>query len=323
MKVLIIKNPTTLKAVSPDQVEKIRQASGNGEVVLAPSRLESLEHLADAEVVFGMLEREDFLRAPGLRWIHSATSGLDRFLHPEMLESDVLLSGERGLVGEHLADHAFALLLSISRQVAAAVRMGPGIWERDARLKIHGIIFELSGRVMGIVGLGGAGRAVARRATAFGMRTIAVTPSPQSSGEVDEVWGTNRFEDMLGLADVVTICCPLTRETRELFDQRAFAAMKSTALLINVTRGEIVDIGALEDALRTGQIAGAGLDVAPEEPLAPSNPLWEMPNAVITPHTASASQHRADRNIARFTENLRRYRAGQPLEGLADRQKGY
>ena len=84
MKVLIIKNPTTLKAVSPDQVEKIRQASGNGEVVLAPSRLESLEHLADAEVVFGMLEREDFLRAPGLRWIHSATSGLDRFLHPEM-----------------------------------------------------------------------------------------------------------------------------------------------------------------------------------------------------------------------------------------------
>ena len=128
MKVLIIKNPTTLKAVSPDQVEKIRQASGNGEVILAPSRLESLEHLADAEVVFGMLEREDFLRAPGLRWIHSATAGMDRFLHPEMLESDVLLSGERGLVGEHLADHAFALLLSISRQVASAVRMGLNRW---------------------------------------------------------------------------------------------------------------------------------------------------------------------------------------------------
>ena len=305
-------------------MEQIRQASDGGEVVLATSRQEAQEHLADAEVVFGMLDREDFLRAPKLGWVHSATAGADRYLFPEMLESQVLLSTEKGLVGEHLADHAFALILAFSRQVAPAIRLGRQMLEGNNRLIMHNDIFELNERVMGIVGLGGAGCSVARRAVAFGMKTIAVTPHPQSAGSlVDEAWGTERFQEMLGVADVVTICCPLTPDTRGLFDRRAFAAMKPAALLINVTRGEIVDSDVLAEALKAGQLAGVGLDVTAEESLPPDDPLWDMPQVIVTPRTASASQHRAHRNIARFTENLRRYLGGRPLQGLVDKQKGY
>jgi phosphoglycerate dehydrogenase-like enzyme len=122
---------------------------------------------------------------------------------------------------------------------------------------------------------------------------------------------------------VVVICCPLTNATRGLFGEKAFALMKQGAYLVNVTRGPIVDGDALVLALRQGRLAGAGLDVTPVEPLPPEHPLWSLPNVVITPHTAGASQMRGHRNVQRFIDNLRRYRAGEALDGLIDKQKGY
>jgi phosphoglycerate dehydrogenase-like enzyme len=128
---------------------------------------------------------------------------------------------------------------------------------------------------------------------------------------------------LLGLSDVVTICCPFTQATANLFDDAAFSRLKDGAYLVNVTRGPIVDMDALARALQSGKLAGAGLDVTSPEPLPPEHQLWSMPNVLITPHTAGASQYRAGRNVQRFIENLRRYRAGQPLEGLVDKHKGY
>jgi phosphoglycerate dehydrogenase-like enzyme len=165
---------------------------------------------------------------------------------------------------------------------------------------------------------------MARRAVAFGMQPIAVDAweVPPSDG-VDSVWGLDRLDDLLGRSDVVAVCCPLTAETRGLLDERAFSTMKRGAMVVNVTRGEIIDGEALVGALADGRCGGAALDVAPIEPLPADHPLWTFPNVVMTPHTAGASQLRAPRNIARFCENLRRAREGKPLLGVVDKQLGY
>jgi phosphoglycerate dehydrogenase-like enzyme len=133
----------------------------------------------------------------------------------------------------------------------------------------------------------------------------------------------NHFHEMLGQCDVVTICCPLTKETRGFINDAAFAAMKPGALLLNVTRGPIVDADSIVRALESGRLGGAGLDVTPIEPLPEDHKLWTFPNVMITPHTAGASQFRARRNVGRFIENLRHWRAGEPLEGEIDKQKGF
>lgn len=174
------------------------------------------------------------------------------------------------------------------------------------------------------MGFGGTGRAVARRAGAFGMSCIAVDDLASTAGEgVAEVWPTARLDDVLGASDVVTSCCPLTKTTRGLFDDVAFRAMKPGAILLNVTRGEIVDDDALIAALASGRLGGAGLDVTPVEPLPADHALWTSDNVVMTPHTAGASQHRARRNLERFCDNLRRYRAGEELPGIVDKHAGF
>ena len=233
-----------------------------------------------------------------------------------------MLTGEKGLVGGHLADHGFGLLLALTRRIAAAVRLGTGAWEHREALRMQEV--ELEGLTMGIHGFGGTGRAMARRAAAFGMRCRALDQHPVApSPEVAEVAGPDGLDDLLSGSDVVAICSPLTAETRGMFDDRAFATMKRGALLVNVTRGEIVDGPSLVRALDSGQLGGAALDVVPDEPLPADHPLWRFDNLVMTPHTAGASQHRAPRNIARFCENLRRLREGKELEGVVDKQLGY
>ena len=133
----------------------------------------------------------------------------------------------------------------------------------------------------------------------------------------------SRLDDLLDASDVVAIGAPLTDETRSLFDDARFAAMKPGALFVNVTRGEIVEDDAIVAALRSGHLGGAALDVTPVEPLPADHPLWTFDNVVMTPHTAGASQLRGPRNINRFCENLRRARVGEPLIGVVDKQLGY
>ena len=319
MKVLIVPG-LTLREVTESDLSRMREA-GAGEIVVSESG-DAIRHVADADVVLGHVSKEMFAAAKRLRWVHAISSGVDSFLYDEFKASDVVLTSEKGLVGEHLADHAFGLLLMLTRQLATALKYGPDGWNHRWEMRRHEI--ELTGLTMGIVGFGGTGRAVARRAAAFGMEVQALDRDPvATSPEVDRVLGLDDFDALLESSDIVAVCCPLTPESKGKFNAAAFARMRPTAYLVNVTRGEVMVEDDLVAALESGGIAGAALDVAPREPLPADSRLWSLPNVVMTPHTAGASQFRAPRNIDRFVDNIRRFLAGEPLAGVIDKELGY
>lgn len=321
MKVLIIPG-LTLPEVGEDDLERIRGAAGPGAEIVVTRIDDAITHVGDTDVVLGFVSPAMFRAANRLRWVQAIASGVDAFLYDEFRESDVVLTSEKGLVGEHLADHAFGLLLMLSRQLATALRLGPDAWNHRPEMRRRE--FELTGRTMGVFGFGGTGRAIARRAAAFGMNVLALDRDEvPTSAEVDAIMLPTQFSEFLKASDVVSISVPLTPETRNRFDAAAFRDMRESALLVNVSRGEVMVEDALVDALENGRIGGAGLDVAPREPLPADSRLWELPNVVMTPHTAGASQFRARRNLDRFVRNLEKFRAGEPLEGLVDKSLGY
>ncbi len=321
MKVLVIPG-LTLATVTDDNVSRMHDAAGGDAEIVVTSYKEAAEHAADADVILGIVPPELFAAAPNLRWVQSISSGVDSFMYPEFINSPVVLTSEKGLVGEHLADHGFGLLLMLTRQLAAARDLGPEAWNHRPELRAQEI--ELTGSTMGIIGFGGTGRAMARRAAAFGMNVRAVDRDPVPSGDgVRRVETPDDLLDMLGASDVIAICCPLTEETNKLINANSLAACKSGAYLVNVTRGEVMDEAALVGALKSGQLRGAGLDVAPREPLPEDSELWSLPNVVMTPHTAGASQFRAQRNLERFIDNLGRFSRGETLEGIIDKTLGY
>lgn len=322
MKVVIITG-LTLGSVSDEELAAIAEAAGPGSTVeLVGSVKAAMEHAADTDVVLGVMPERLLAASPKLRWVHATASGVDMFMYPAFKDSDVILTGEKALVGGHLADTGFGLLLALTRQIHTAIKLGTDAWAHREEMRAKEI--ELEGLTMGIVGFGGTGRAMARRALGFGMKVMAIDEMAVPGGDgVDEVWPAARLGDLLAASDVVAVCCPLTETTEKLFNDANFAAMKPGAILVNVTRGEIVDGDALVRALASGRLGGAALDVMPGEPLAADHPIWGFDNVAMTPHTAGASQYRASRNVARFVENLRRYRAQEELLGVVDKQAGY
>lgn len=320
MKILVIPG-LTLPTVDESIVEQIRAASQGADVVVSDPQ-SAIDEVHDAEIVLGFVNQRMFERARALKWVQSISSGVDMFLYDEFVKSDVVLTSEKGLVGEHLADHGFGLLLMLTRQLRTALLLGPDSWNHRPQMRRQEI--ELTGSTMGVFGFGSTGRAMARRAAGFGMNVIALDRDPVSaSPEVNEVWRSDRFDELLSTSDVLAICCPLTDETRGKMNRDAFKAMKTTAFLVNVTRGEVMVEEDLVDALKNGDIRGAALDVTPREPLPEDSPLWQLENVVMTPHTAGASQFRAQRNLDRFLSNLQQYLSKEPLEGLIDKRLGY
>ncbi len=322
MNVLIITD-FVLPEVTEAQLEAIEIAAGPGvRVTVATDRDAALAAAPETDVLLGAITPEFFALAPNLKWVQAAASGVDFMLFPAFRDSDVVMTGEKGLVGPHLADHAMALLLALVRRLAEAAKDGPASW--DKRFDYRRRAFELEGLTMGIIGFGGTGRSLAQRATGFDMRVRAVDRDPvPGTPAVRVIEPLASLHDMLAVSDVVALCAPLTDETRGMFDAGCFAAMKPGAMLINVTRGELVVHEAMVGSLNSGHLGGAGLDVHHAEPLPADDPLWHNPNVVMTPHTAGASQRRAGRNIDRFVDNLVHFRRGEALVGRVDKALGY
>ena len=193
----------------------------------------------------------------------------------------------------------------------------------DGRKKTVPVI-HVAGTTLGVLGLGGIGLAVAERGHAFGMRVLALDPAPKGRPDyVERIYGVDEFHAMLGAVDFFVICVPHTGRTDRLIDAAALKAMKQSAIFINIGRGKVVDLAALTRALQQGELAGAGLDVFEEEPLAEGHPLWAMENVMITPHVGAESDRIEDRRIGLILENVRRFLDGAPLLNVVDNKEGY
>jgi phosphoglycerate dehydrogenase-like enzyme len=310
-----------LSTVSLDERgrEQVLQAGGAGiELVSARDAAEQLAAAHNAEMIYGGITPPLIAAASRLRWVHISSAGVDRFLFPEMVRHPAVMTNSRGVAAVSIAEHAFALILAFTRGLPSAFRHQQESRWAPAQLT------EIRGQTLGIIGLGHVGREVAQRAAGFGLRILAVDLRPvERPAAVSELWTPERLPDLFAAADIVINCTPLTAQTRRMIGRDLFARMKPTALFVNVSRGPIVDQEALVAALESGRLAGALLDVVEPEPLPADSPLWRMPNVILTAHTATTSQYFRQRLLDLFCDNLRRYRAGEPLLNVVDKEAGF
>ena len=327
-------------------LERIRAAAPGARIVTV-----SVEGLADGplddvEVMLrGWLSSEAFdrllARAPHLAWVHSATSGVERALTPAAMERGLVVTNARGVFSRPIAEYVLMMILSVSRRLPQLLEL-----QRERTWQpLEGA--ELRDVTVGIVGLGSIGRAVGALATAFGCRVVAVRRRPddntvaadvpgagnatasdgdeRSFGEVmlDRVGGPETLPELLGESDFIVLAAPLTPETQDMINDSTLAMVKPGSWLINVARGRLIDEHALLRALREGTLGGAVLDTFRDEPLPPTSPFYDLPNVIVTPHTAWSSGRVLDRSVELFCDNLRRFAAGEPLLNVVDPAAGY
>jgi phosphoglycerate dehydrogenase-like enzyme len=281
----------------------------------------------DAEVLFrwwtpGATLDKILARAPKLRWIHTPSAGVDHLLTPTIVQREIVLTNNAGGHAIPIAEFVLASLLTHAKRLPALHAA-----QSKHRWVDHHSAQELMDATLLIIGLGGIGRAIAERAAAFGMQVWGsrrtAHPEDNDCPGVTKIVSGDAWQTLLPNADYVVIAAPLTAETRGMIDAAALRAMRSSAYLVNIARGAIIDEAALLTALREGWIAGAALDTFETEPLPPESPFWSLPNVFITPHCSALSPRLRQRAIALFLDNLTRYQKRQPLRNVVDKEAGY
>ena len=285
-----------------------------------PAQIEPV--LPEVEIAAGHTSPALLARMPNLRWYQQWGAGADWLMrHPELAERDFIITNASGVHAIQISEHILALLLAFARRLPQACRAQlRGEWQRQEREQI----FELAGKTMVLIGVGAIGERTAALAAALDVRVIGVRRDPTAPAPgIARLIGPERLADVLPEADFVVLTVPLTHETRHMIGERELRLMKPTAHIVNIGRGGTIDEDALIRALREGRIAGAGLDVFEHEPLPPDSPLWAMTNVIITGHYAGVTPAYDVRAFEVFLDNLRRYRAGQPLRNVVDKRLGY
>jgi phosphoglycerate dehydrogenase-like enzyme len=308
-------------------VDKIRRVSPGLEVVQSEDKEEALHLMKDADVLFaGFFSKELFLAARKLKWIQSWGAGVDRFVLPEVVNSKVTLTNAGGVHPTPISEHVLGIMLCFCRKLHLFIRnQTERKWERYESWTSTEQIEELSGKTVGIVGLGRIGTEIAEKAKCLGMRVIATKrdPSRSSPGRVDRLIHPNDLNQLLSESDFVVLSLPLTKDTQGMIGETQLKNMKRTGYLINVSRGKIVQEDKLIKALKQEWIAGAGLDTFENEPLPEDSELWKLKNVIITPHVAGLTPHYLERLTDLFCENLNRFLHGQPLINVVDKPLGY
>ena len=296
-------------------MEELR-AAAPGSTIFRPQSREGIDW-ASLDALNGGINRDILGKAARLRWFHSPAAGVEGYLFPEMVESPVVLTNSKGVYSIFIAELAMGHLLALTTQVHAnTVRPDRLTWLRDT---LRG--FELYGATAVVIGLGNIGSEVADRAKAFRMRVIGVDPVRKAAAGVELV-RPDRIDDVLPLADVIFITAPATT-ARKLFDRERLQSLKKGAYLINSSRGPVVDTDALVEALRSGHLGGAGLDVTDPEPLPADHPLWTLPNVTITPHIGGMTDAVDRRRFVILRENLWRFVRGVPLLNVVNKKRGF
>lgn len=306
--------------------ERLRHDFPGHHVVQTASYDELPAEIPDAEfVITWSIRPEQFARAGRLRWVHSPAAAVHQLMFPELISSDVIVTNARDVHGPVVAEHALAVLLACAKRLPSAFRaQQEHRWAQSDIFKEQPTTREVAGSTVCVIGMGSIGREFATRARALGMRVLAVREHPSRGAETaDAVFSQKELVSVLAQSDYVLLAAPLTESTRHVINAQTLSAMKPDAYLINVSRGPLIDDDALIAALRRQQVAGAALDVFAAEPLPADSPYWDLPNVLITPHTAAVTTKLWDRHYQLIADNLRRYLAGQPLRFVVDKQKGY
>ena len=311
----------------PDlHVERLRREFPHHSLLHAASEQRALELIPPAQVAFmPELRPAHLAAAPRLRWVHSPAAGLGGMLFPAMMESPVVLTNSRGISADTIAEHVIAVTLARFRRLSLAFHsQSIRQWAQEAYPAPPGLRTILGSRIL-IIGLGAIGSAAARRLVALGARVTAVRRNPAGPAPdgVEAVEPPERLRALLPAADVVVIAAPQTRDTRRMIGAAELAAMRRDALLVNVSRGKLVDEAALVSALIDTPTLGAALDVFEHEPLAADSPLWSLPNVLITPHIAGFRIDHWDAVTNLFADNLRRFESGRPLLNVVNKEAGY
>lgn len=306
--------------------ESLRAGFSQFKIVVGRDEDTVHREIEDCEIfVSWALGAEQFARCRKLKWIHSPSAGVGQLLAPGVAESNVIVTNGRTVHAVPVAEHAIALLLALARRLGDCFHhQSAGVWGHTAMWEGRHLPMEVNGRTLGLVGLGSIGREIAARARALGMRVVAAKRDTSQGGDcVDKVYSRHQLPAMLAEADYLIIAAPDTPVTRHIVGPEELRRMKPTAFLINIARGTLVDTESLRQALESGTIAGAALDVTDPEPLPPEHLLWHAPNLLISHHMASATDRFWPRQADLLKENLRRYLAGEPLLNLVDKKKGY
>lgn len=310
----------SLFGFDPEQEQRIRAAAPGCNVIFGKPGSLDISLLEETEVLCGWWKAaEERGLGDRLKWVQTGSAGVDNLPLAELASRGIVLTTASGVHPVPMTETVFAMLLAFTRKLHRAVRnQQHRRWERD---DAYG---ELRGRTLAVVGAGEVGTEIARIAQAFGMRTLGVRRSGRPGPYIDDMTTTERLDDVLRESDVVVNVLPHTEETVRLFDAGRFAAMKPSAIFINIGRGTAVDTDALTSALRDGVIAGAGLDVCEPEPLPEDHPLWAMDNVIITPHIGGATDRYKERMTDLFVENLEAYlKTGKPAKNIVDYGRSY
>jgi len=268
--------------------------------------------------------REAFHEANRLSWIHIGTAGIDHTVFPELMKSDVLITNASGIHAGPASEFVMAQMLYFAKKFDEFRKFKKtqqwSQWELAAKISL------LSRKTIGIIGIGSIGQQIAKKAKAFDMRVIATknTIHPEDQfADVDKLLPKQKLSELLRESDYVVLTVPLTHQTEKMINTRSFAQMKSSAYLINISRGKVIDEKALIRALRTNAIAGAALDVFEREPLPKDSPLYQLPNVLISPHVSGNFPEYVTWASRDFGENLNRFLTGRRLRNIIDKESGY
>jgi len=304
--------------MNPAGIQEL-QAVSAGATIISATNSDLAAKIADADAIISPPNAATFGSAPNLKWVQTQSAGVERYA-PALRDRPVTLTNCKIVQGPNIADHAMALLLSMTREMPRALAFkAKEEWGRsDFRMT------ELSGKTAVIIGVGGIGMQIAQRAHGFGMNVIGVDPKDISyTFMIKKIVPPDRLDTVLPEADVVFVSAPLTDQSRHMMGDRQFQLMKKGAYFVAVSRGDLYDTSALVKALDSKHLAGAGLDVTSPEPLPKGHPLWKFENVIITPHVAGGSDIVNNRRMALYKENIRRFLAGEPMLNVVDKQKGY
>ena len=327
MNVLIsIQQPVKQWQIPVEGVETLRKRFPHIRFIHATTPEQRAEALADCDIAYTwILEDDEAAQAPKLRWVHTSAVAVETLCLDELFARSIAVSNTRGVQAVPIAEHVMAVTLALSKQLPFVIdNQQRARWAQNEFIGDR-LPWLLNGRTLGLVGVGTIGAEIAKRAEAFGMRVIALRRRPAygTIGHVERVYGKEELDLFLGQCHVLVICAPLTPETDSMIGATQFAQLPKGAVVINVGRARIIDTPALIEALRSGHLAGASLDVFPQEPLPPEHPLWKTPNVILTPHTSGFRQGHWDEVVDLFGDNLERFLKGEPLKFKIEPELGY